>query len=102
MIFPLNTSITYSTPSSLYRFATGGVNYNIVNATLTMFQSSTSLDRFRNANVFIGFVTYRAPKSCRIQNIQFKIMKRGYEKMVGYTQINAEINSYALTSVALN
>ncbi len=77
MIFPPSTVILYSTPSSTFRFSSA--NYNSTNSTLTFYQSITNNpERFQGSSVSIGFVSYRVPKSCRVQNINFKIMKYGY------------------------
>lgn len=46
MIFPINTSITFRTVSSVYRLT--NITYNPLNSTLTMFQSLTSLNRFQD------------------------------------------------------
>jgi len=101
MIYPASTFISYSTPSSLFRFSS--VNYNSTNATLTLFQSiSNNPERYSGSNAYIGFVTYKAPKSCRIQNIHFKVMKYGYEKIIGSSTIHAEVNQYIMTTISLN
>lgn len=88
MLFPTGTNIIYRTPSSLYRF-TASTSFNATNSTLTFFQSTTSPERYAGNNMHIGFISYKAPKSCRVQDVQFKIMKLGYEKMIGTAQIHA-------------
>lgn len=37
-----------------------------------------------------------------MQNIQFKIMRYGYEKMIGTAQIQAETNKYSMMGLGLN
>ncbi len=44
MIFNANTQIIFRTVSSVYRLT--NINYNSNNSTLTLFQLSTSLNRF--------------------------------------------------------
>lgn len=52
--------------------------------------------------MYIGFINYRVPRSTRAQNVQFKVMKRGYEKMVGWGKFSGDTNKYNLSSLALN
>lgn len=89
MIFPSSTNIFFNTSSSTFRFITATINYNLTNSTLTMFQNTNSQLQNTNNFVFIGFRSYLAPKSCRSQHITFKIMRYGYEKMIGSTNIQA-------------
>lgn len=89
MIFPASTNVFYNTSSSTFRFVPSTINYNSSNSTLTMFQSTNSQLQYINNFAFIGFRSYLAPKSCRLQNVVFKVMKYGYEKMVGSTYIHA-------------
>lgn len=101
MVFPASTVISYSTPSSTFRFSSA--NFNTSNSTLTFFQSVTNNpERIIGTSASIGFVSYKAPKSCRVQTIQFKVMKYGYEKMLGSATVHAEINSYLITGLSLN
>lgn len=102
MIFPASTFISYTNPSTIFRLLPSS-NYNSTNATLTLFQSSTNNpERLAGSNAFIGFVTYRVPKSTRVQNINFKVMKYGFEKMVGSATVRAEPNLYTISSMTIN
>ncbi len=102
MIFPASTFISYTNPSTIFRL-TPSSNFNSTNSTLTLFQSSNNNpERAAGSSAFIGFVTYRVPKSGRIQNISLKVMKYGFEKIVGWSAVQAEANQYAMISVALN
>jgi hypothetical protein len=102
MIFPASTFISYTNPSTIFRL-TPSSNYNSTNSTLTLFQSSTNNpERASGSSAFIGFVTYRVPKSGRVQNISLKVMKYGFEKIVGWSTVRAEANQYLMISVSLN